>query len=73
MAGGLLYSALTLVENRRRCVNRARQADAGIRRLVSKHGIPPASARSLQTVIIQGTLLYASELTCRGTGQSHGE
>lgn len=61
-------SALTIVENRRRYVNQARQAKARIQRLVKKHGIPPTSARNFQTAVIQGTLLYASELTWRGGG-----
>ena len=64
--GVWIDSALTLVGNRRRCINRARQAEARIRRLVNKYGIPPTSARNLQTSIIQGTMLYAAELTRRG-------
>ena len=66
--GVWLGSSLALSENRRRCVNRARQAEARIRRLVNKNGIPPTSARNVQTAIVQGTLLYASELTWQGSG-----
>ena len=60
-----LGSAVALVENRR-CVNRTRQAEARIRRIVSKHGIPPVSARNLQLAVIQVALLYASEIASMG-------
>ena len=39
------------------------QTKARIRRLTTKYGVPPASARNLQMVIVQGTMLYATELT----------
>ena len=51
--------------NQRRCVNRARQAEAGIRRLTPRCRVPPASARTLQMAIIQGTMC-AAELIWRG-------
>ena len=44
----------------------ARQAEARLRRIVSQYGVPPASARTLQTSIIQATMLYAAELTWNG-------
>ena len=40
-----------------------RQAEAKLRRIVNQYGVPPASARNLQTAIVQGAMLYASELT----------
>lgn len=63
--GVWLDSTLSLVENQRRCINRARQAEGRIQGLVNKHGIPPTSAKNLQTAVIQGTLLNASELALR--------
>ena len=58
--GVWLDSALTLRESRRRSTNRARAAEASIRRMVSKHGLPSASARNLQNAIVSGTMLYAA-------------
>ena len=60
-----------LAENQRWCINRTKHAEARIRRLVHKHGVPPTSARNLQKDIIQGTQLYASELSWRG-GDARG-
>ena len=68
-----LDSALTLRENRQRCLGRARKAEARIRRLVTAHGVPPASARDLQSAVVQGTLLYAAELTWNGRRGMEGE
>lgn len=62
-----LDSALHLRESRRRSMNRARAAEASIRRLVTKFGVPPSSARNLQQAIVQGTMLYPSELTWNGS------
>lgn len=59
-------SALTLRDNRRQCIGRARQAEARARRLMTRYGVPRASTRNLQLVIIQGTMLYATELTWKG-------
>lgn len=67
--GRMLDAALTLQENRHRCLNRARQAEARLRRLVSKYGVPPESARNFQQSIVRGTLLYAAELTRSGEGE----
>ena len=50
-----LDSELTLVENRRRRIGSARQAEAALSRIVSKYGVPPASCRNLQSAIVQGT------------------
>ena len=50
-----------------------RQAEAGLRRIVSKYGVPPAAARNLQPTIVQGTMLYASELTWDGHKRVEGE
>ena len=61
-----LDSELRLVENRHRRIARARQAEAQLRRVVSKYGVPPASTRNLQSAIVQGTMLYAAELTWNG-------
>lgn len=43
-----------------------RQAKARLRRIVSKYGVLPAAARNLQSAIVQGNMLYASELTWDG-------
>ena len=40
-----------------------RRADARLGRVVSKHGVPPAAARNFRIAIVQGVVLYASELT----------
>lgn len=58
--------ALTLQENQRCCINRARRAEARVQRITTKNGVPPASARNLQMAIAQGTLPYAAELTWNG-------
>ena len=68
-----LDSALTLAENRRVRIGRARQAEARLRRIVSTYGVPPAAARSLQMAIIQGTMLCASELTWGGSRGVEGD
>ena len=36
-------------------------------------GVPPAAAGGLQSAIVQGTLLYASELTWNGGKGMEGE
>ena len=61
-----LDSELRLVENRRRRIAKARQAEAGLRRIILKYGAPPASCRNLRTALVQGTILYAAELTWNG-------
>ena len=61
-----LDSELRLVENRHRRIAKARQAEARLRRIVSKYGVPPASTRNLQMAIVQGTMLYGAELTWNG-------
>ena len=43
-----------------------RRAEARLRRIVNKYGVPPATARSLLTSIIQGIMLYAAELSWNG-------
>ena len=48
-------------------LNSARGAEASIRRLVTKFGVPPASARNLQLTLVHSTLLYGAELTWNGT------
>ena len=58
--------SLNLEENRRRRIGKTRQAEAKLSRIVSQCGVPPASARNLQAAIVQGTMLYASELTWNG-------
>lgn len=61
-----LDSSLTLAENRRRRVGKARQAEARPRRIVTTYGVPPTAAINLQAAIVQGTMLYASEITWNG-------
>ena len=61
-----LDASLKLAENRRRRIGKTRQAEARLRRIVSQFGVPPAAARNLQAAIVQGTMLYASELTWNG-------
>ena len=43
-----------------------RQAEARLRRIVNQYRVPPAAARNLQAAIVQGTMLYPSELTWNG-------
>ena len=51
-SGIWLDSSLTLAENRRRRLGKARQAEARLRRIVSTYGVPPAAASTLQSAII---------------------
>ena len=60
-------SALTFRESWRRSTGRARAKEAALRRLVTKHSLPPASARNLQQAIVSGTMLYAPELIWDGS------
>ena len=66
-------SSLTLVENRRRRIAKTRQAEARLRRIVTKYGVPPAATRGLQSAIVQGIMLYAAELTWNGKKDVKGE
>ena len=68
-----LDAALTLRENRRRRIGKARQAKARIKRLVSQYGVPPGSARTLSMSLVQGTMMYAAELTWNGQKEVEGE
>lgn len=43
------------------------------RRLVNTHGVPPASARNLQQAVVQGALLYVSEIMWNGKKVLEGE
>ena len=61
-----LDSSLKLTTHRQKCINRARAAERRLRSLVGKFGTPPATARTLQTAIIQSTMLYGAELTWDG-------
>ena len=61
-----LDSTLSLVENRKRRIAKIRQAEARLRRIVNKYGVPPAAVRNLLTSIVQGIMLYAAELTWKG-------
>lgn len=51
---------------RRRCINQARRAEARAQRLTTRYGVPPASARNLQTAIIQGTMQQSSPGSQKG-------
>ena len=51
---------------------KTRQAEARLRRIVNQYGVPLASARNLQAAIVQGTMLYASELTWNGQDKVEG-
>ena len=66
-------SSLSLVENRRRQIAKTRQAEARLRRIVSKYGVPPAATRNFQSAIVRGTMLYAAELTWNGRNGVEGE
>ena len=66
-------SALSLKESRRRVLNKAKGAEASIRRLVTRFGVPPASARNLQQALIHGTLLYGAELAWDESRKMAGE
>ena len=68
-----LASTLTLAENRRRGMGKTRQAKARLRRIVNRHGVPPAAAKNLQMTIAHGTMLYASEVTWDGKKGVGGE
>lgn len=46
-------------------IGRARQAEDRLRR-INTYGVPSVAARGLQSAIVQGTLLYASELAWNG-------
>ena len=61
-----LAASLNLKENRRRRHGKTREAEAMLRRMVNHYSVPLASARNLQAAIMQGTMLYASELTWNG-------
>ena len=61
-----LDAFLSLAENGRRSIGKTRQAEARLRRIVIQYGEPPAAARNLQAAVVQGTRLYASELTWNG-------
>ena len=52
--GIFLDSALTLRENRRHRIGKARQAEARLRRIVNQYGVPPGSARTLSMSLVQG-------------------
>ena len=52
-----LDSSLTLAENSRVRIGKARQAEARVRRIVSTYGVPRAATGGLQSAIVQGTLL----------------
>ena len=67
-----LDASLNLEENCRRRIGKTRQAQAKLRRIVNQYGVPPASARNLQAAIVQGTMLYASELTWNGQDRVEG-
>ena len=68
-----LGSALTLRENRRRRIGKARQAEARLRRIVNQYGVPPGSARTLSMSLVQCTMLYGAELTWNGQRGVEGE
>ena len=68
-----LDPALTLSENRHRCGGETRRDEARLRRIVSRHGVPPAAARNLQMAIVQGTVLRVSEPTWSGRKGVEGE
>ena len=42
------------------------KAEARLSRIVTKYGVLPAAGRGLQAAIVQGTMLYAVELTWNG-------
>ena len=64
---------LGLRDSRKRVLDRAKRADAAVQKVVGKYGVPLASARNLQQALIHGTLLYAAELTWRGTKKEERE
>ena len=61
-----LDSSLKLTTHRQKRINRAKVAERRLRSLVDKFGTTPATARTLQTAIIQSTMLYGAELTWDG-------
>ena len=73
MLGIWLDSALSLQENRRRRIGKARQAEARIPSIVNQYEVPPGSARTLSMSLVQGTMLYVAELTWSGQRGVEGE
>ena len=59
-------STLNLAENCKRRIGKTRQAEARLRRIVNQYEVPLAAARNLQSAIVKGTMLCASELTWNG-------
>ena len=53
-------------------IGKTGKADAKLRRIVNQYGVPPASARNLQAAIVQGTMLYALELTWNSQDKVEG-
>ena len=64
---------LGLRDSRKRVLERAKRADKAVQKMVGKYGVPPASARNLQQALVHGTLLYAAELTWKGTKKEERE
>lgn len=54
-------------------VGKTRRAEARLRKIISTYGVPPPAARNLQMAIVQGTTLYAPELTWSGGLRVEGE
>jgi hypothetical protein len=59
-------SALRLTTHQSKCMARARMAENRWRWLITKYGVPPASARNIQIAIIQSTIMYGAELSWNG-------
>lgn len=60
-------------KNRRCRIGRTCQAEARIRRVASQYDVPSASSKNLQMSLVQGTMLYAAELTWNGQRSVEGE
>lgn len=64
--GIYLDSRLRFAEHASRSVRQARTAERRLQSIVTRHGVPPISARHLQEAIVGSTFMYGSEVTWRG-------
>ena len=64
--GTYLDSRLSFSEHAKISARRARTAEGRLRSIVTRHGVPPLSARHLQEAIVGSTMMYGAEVTWRG-------
>ena len=61
-----LVSRLRFAEHTMRGANRAKAAGRRLRSILSRHRVPPLSARHIREAIVSSTLMYGPEATWRG-------